>query len=332
MHSSGLSPVRVVSPSRLHFGLLNLRGVAEVGQGVSPRSFGGVGLMIDQPGVALTFEPAADWSAVGTVAERTLTFARKFAEATPELAGLAGKFTVTAAPPEHVGLGTGTQLGLAVAKALAASRGLDLDHLELAKRVGRGERSALGIHGFARGGFLVDGGKGPNTHVAPLVAHAPFPADWRIVLVIPHGIAGLHGSAERRAFADSKKLAASPDSLCRLVLLSLLPALAEKDLPAFAAALYEFNRRVGEMFRPWQGGIYAHPRTQSIVDLIRKRSVGVGQSSWGPSVFAVTDADSARQLAEDLRHRLPKGDTILITAAANRGCDVVCLQNVGQVS
>ena len=49
------------------------------------------------------------------------------------------------------------------------------------------------------------------------------------------------------------------------MLLGLLPALAEADLPAFAAALAEYNARSGELFRPAQGGTYAGPAVAALV-------------------------------------------------------------------
>ena len=106
--------IRVRTPSRLHFGLLSLPT-----EDFAParRCFGGVGLMIDNPGVDIRVEPADKFSATGPLAERALKFARTYCERT----GITGAFRVyvESAAPEHMGLGTGTQLGLAVAWAIA---------------------------------------------------------------------------------------------------------------------------------------------------------------------------------------------------------------------
>src|SRR5262249_20119779 len=142
--------------------------------------------------------------------------------------------------------------------------------------------------------------KGPQSTIAPLLAHLDFPEDWRIVLVLPKGEKGRCGLAEEQAFASVR--GGATDALCRLVLLGMMPALAEVDLPAFGESLYEFNRRVGEAFAPIQGGIYAHPRSQAIVDYVRARKTsGVGQSSWGPALFAVVEGDRAESLSAGLR-------------------------------
>ena len=250
---------RVTAPSRLHFGLLSLPAAGperwpglDSQLGLPVRHFGGVGLMIDRPALAVRVEPANEWSATGPLADRTLGFARLFVRTLPIAEQKSFRLTVEHAPPEHTGLGVGTQLGLAVAKAIAVEAGHPEFRVpELAFRVGRGERSAIGIHGFDRGGLIVEAGKRPGEAVSPLVVHADFPADWAILLFAPPGEATWHGGRERLAFAKLAEVGPSPtetDALCRLVLTGLLPALASRDLETFGAALHEFNARKGRSF------------------------------------------------------------------------------------
>jgi beta-RFAP synthase len=346
--------LRVRTSSRLHFGLLSLAGGApgpdRQGEPVLPsRRFGGVGLMVEHPGVQVSAAAAAAWSAEGPLGTRALAFAHRFAQGVgAEHAGRAGESPALRAPdglppgpagragppqrlvvegcaPEHAGLGTGTQLGLAVARALAAAWGLPRDAPALARHVGRGLRSALGVHGFEQGGFLVEAGQRAPGELAPLVARAPFPDAWRVVLALPGEAPGLHGAQEREAFA---RLAGPPDgpaqtdALCRLVLLGLLPALAERDLEAFAAALFDFNARAGAAFAPVQGGTYAGPRVAELVAFIRGQGIrGAGQSSWGPAVFAVVgDEERAAHLAGRIRGRFGLGPAeAFVTRACNHG-------------
>ena len=172
---------RVRTASRLHFGLLSLAGQTQAwpdarGRALLPaRSFGGVGLMVDRPGVEVSAAPAEEWSAEGPLAGRALEFARRFARSWRDETGEEvppRRLVVGRSAPEHAGLGTGTQLGLAVGRLLASACGLAMSAPELARRVGRGGRSALGVHGFERGGLLVEAGKG-NARVT-----LPFDA-WR---------------------------------------------------------------------------------------------------------------------------------------------------------
>jgi len=148
---------------------------------------------------------------------------------------------------------------------------------------------------------------GPEA-VAPLVARMEFPESWRLVLVIPRDKQGLHGPARVRPFngctAPARRRPVT-DALCRLILLGMLPALAERDLEAFGEAVFDFNVRVGEMFAPVQSGIYASARLAEMVAFVRQQGIrGVGQSSWGPTVFAVvTDEERAADLAGRIRQR-----------------------------
>jgi beta-RFAP synthase len=323
--------IRVTTASRLHFGLfaLPVRGVshwpnAEGQPQIPVRSFGGVGLMIDQPGVQVTVRPAASWSATGPAAERALAFGQRFVSLLPEFHG-GFEITIERCSPEHAGLGTGTQLALAVARAIALATGHgDWDAVELARRVGRGLRSSLGIHGFQHGGFLVEGGKNTEEVLAPLLIHHPFPDDWRILLIARRGLPPTHGLEEREAFArlEQRKLdLCGTDALCRLTLLGMLPALVEHDLPTFAEALHDFNRRVGEMFAPWQGGVYSHSWTAELIGWLRQLGIrGVGQSSWGPAVFAIDHGDVLQRLREQV---VAKGHAesseVLLCSAVNQG-------------
>jgi len=225
-------------------------------------------------------------------------------------------------------LGAGTQLTMAVAMAVRSQLGDHPEPLVLAAEVGRGLRSGVGVHGFVAGGFLVDGGKGPNTNVAPLVCRHDIADDWRILLVTPQNQRGLAGVAERSAFAELVRDSASTfeiETLCRLVLLGLIPALVERDLGAFGEACFEFNRRAGLLFKESQGGEYRSPEAADLVARLRNFGVrGVGQSSWGPTIFAIDDADRLQSAERHLRERFGAGSLDMrVTAARNRGWERV---------
>ena len=224
---------RITTPSRLHFGLFRLPSEQDGNLAVPARHYGGVGLMIDKPGVEVSIAPAKTWSAHGPLADRALAYAQAFMSYNAEKESLAFAVTIERCAPEHVGLGTGTQLGLAIAKALAVALGhTEWDAALLARRVGRGQRSAIGVHGFQLGGFIVDGGKSAATTLAPLIARHEFPGAWGILLIVPKQLEGVHGIQEHEALAQLAKSTApagQTDALCRLVLLGMLPALVEQD-------------------------------------------------------------------------------------------------------
>src|SRR5581483_6355807 len=185
----GASMTRVTAPSRLHFGLFHVPAAGlthwpgpDGGPGLPVRAFGGVGLMLDRPGVVVTARPADAWQVEGALASRAQAAALRFAAGLPEPDRRPFQVLVEQCPAEHVGLGVGTSLGLAVARALAVETGRrELTAADLARRVGRGERSAVGVHGFERGELIVEAGKLPGEELSPLLARAELPADWRVV-------------------------------------------------------------------------------------------------------------------------------------------------------
>lgn len=328
--------IRVRAYSRLHFGFLSCANVTRESDphGAAPpslpvRQFGGVGMMIREPGLSLSIRPAADWSAEGPAAARALDFARRLAASLEPKSVQPQQILIERCAAEHAGLGTGTQLGLAVARGLAAAWGLlDLHDVELAQRVGRGRRSALGIHGFELGGFLVEGGKRSPETVAPLIARVDFPEPWRLVLVVPPWGSGLHGPAEAQAFQRLNPRnvpAVQSGALCRLVLLGLLPALHERDFEAFGEALYDFNRLAGEVFALVQGSVYAGPRLEELATFIRQQDIrGVAQSSWGPAMAAAApDEERAAHLVRLIRERFALGEgEVFSTGACNHGAQL----------
>jgi beta-RFAP synthase len=169
----------------------------------------------------------------------------------------------------------------------------------------------------------VEGGKTSTTDLAPLIIRQPFPEAWRILLVRPGGEPRWFGERERQAF-EQLALSSSPamtDRLCRLVLLGLLPALVEEDFAAFSEALYEFNVRVGELFAPVQGGVYSDARTAGLVAWLRREGVvGVGQSSWGPTVFgALQHGERGPRLMDRLRQQFGPEVHGELVRGTNRG-------------
>jgi beta-ribofuranosylaminobenzene 5'-phosphate synthase len=312
--------VRIRTPSRLHFGLLGWGPQAG-------RQFGGVGLMIDSPGIDLVVEPASSWIIEGPRAPRVEQLIAHL-RATSDEMGMAlrpAHIRVESVPPEHIGLGVGTQLCLAVASAVLSVAGkTDVPVEDLARWTGRGRRSGIGLHGFEHGGLIVDGGRRNEADIPPLLAHLPFPDAWSVLIVRPPGESGLHGPDENRAFANLPPITSDvTDSLCRLVLLEILPAVIERDLAAFGAALGELQARVGACFAPAQGGIYSTTRALQIVATLRDLGfVGVGQSSWGPTLYAFSSCteQDITMLAERVRRQLGLDETsVFWTRAANQG-------------
>jgi beta-RFAP synthase len=314
---SDRASVFVEAPARLHFGVLDLRG--RLG-----RCFGGLGAAIPSPSLLIEGSPSSRVSAEGPDAERAIEFATRFLAAHGLTSGL--HLVLHRTIPGHAGLGSGTQLGLAVARAIAELYRLPTDPVELARATGRGKRSAIGTWAFALGGFIVEGGRRPGSdRIAPLLARFPIPDTWRCVVAVPSGGRGLSGEAEARAF---EQLPSPPDQeverVSHLVLMQLLPALVEADLASFGAALSDIQRITGAWFAAQQGGVFAPGPTERLVrDMAAWGAAGVGQSSWGPAAYGLVENDvEARHLAERVRQALGSRGQVFAGGFAPQGARV----------
>jgi beta-ribofuranosylaminobenzene 5'-phosphate synthase len=310
-----VSAVRVEAPARLHLGMLAVGGDGA-------RRFGGLGASVSRPAVVLEAQPADDLSVEGAETERALTFARRCRDALG-LPGGAHVRVVEAIPP-HVGLGSGTKLALAVARALAALHGRTIDAPTLAWAAARGARSGVGLWTFALGGLVVEGGaRGGAERPPPLLMRHAMPDEWRIVLVVPKAEPGLSGVAEAQAFVRLVPSAERSAAIAQLVLTSLLPALVERDLEEFGAALTRVQRLVGDAFAAVQGGRF-HPRAGALVEaLLRGGAAGAGQSSWGPAVYGVVGSEAAgRELARRMEDVVGGDGSVDLVAFDNRGARV----------
>lgn len=305
--------VVIKTGSRLHFGLFALS--AEHG-----RDFGGIGMMIDAPRVSLRVQPATATEIVApdAVVGRIDTFASRFRETYPDTRP--ARIEVTEFIPSHHGLGSGTQLALAIGTALAKLSGREISPADVAKATGRGRRSAIGIHGFQSGGFLVDAGHTPDMPVGEIKQRIEVPAEWRIVLVTPTDSEGLSGQNELDAFS---KLRPMPDTLTEELrertLQHIAPALERSDFDVFAESLDAFGQRIGEFFAPVQGGVFRSNQALELGARLRADGVkAVVQSSWGPTVCVLTQTAADAESIVDLAGGLPTK----IVAPANSGCQM----------
>lgn len=290
--------VRVEVPARLHLGFLDMEG----GLG---RRFGSLGLTLDGLGTALTLIRSE--AARGTP-EPTDGRARGYLDRLCGVLDLENRFSLCLGRtiPSHSGLGSGTQLALAVGAALSAMTGRTLPPRRVASLLDRGARSGIGVGAFEQGGVILDGGKGALDEPPPVISRMALPEAWRMVLVFDDANRGLSGTAETVAFRDLPPFPADKAAyLCRLALMVGLPALAEGDAMRFGAAVTELQSVVGDHFAPAQGGRFSSPDVAEVLRWLPSvGATGVGQSSWGPTGFAIFgDAGSAERAAEDARAR-----------------------------
>ena len=315
---TGPYSVTVAVPARLHFGFLDLDG----GLG---RRFGSIGVAVSGLQTRLTVARAPRLDVSGPDSDRAMRYVTQLQETLALNGGC--RVSIDEAVPSHAGLGSGTQLALALSAGIRRLHRLPLDVRGDAIRLGRGARSGIGIGLFDAGGVVVDGGRGPTTDVAPIISRIPFPEDWRIILLLDRKRTGVHGDEERSAFSRLPPFPASDAAaICRLVLMQALPSLAEADLLGFAGAIKEMQGLLGAYFAPLQGGHpFASPDVAAALDLLESEgALGIGQSSWGPTGFAfVRSRDEAERLLTVARkHPRCRGLDIRACQGLNRGAEI----------
>ncbi|HEY6135509.1 MAG TPA: beta-ribofuranosylaminobenzene 5'-phosphate synthase family protein [Rubrivivax sp.] len=322
------------APGRLHLGFLDPAGTLG-------RPFGSLGLVIEGFETVVELRAAAvdSVTAVGPAAQAEVGRARAHLERLREHTGRHGavQMRLLRVLPAHAGFGSGTQLALAIGRAFVQWHGLAVDNATLAGWLGRGQRSGIGIAGFDQGGLLLDGGPGANGTAAPLLARLSLPEAWRVVVVQDTTRQGLSGIPEQQALVELPPLPqAVAAEICHHVLMRVLAGAASADFAAFAAGLTRVQQLLGDHFAPAQGGsAYTSAAVGQLVQWLaeahRGRAVAgeeaphgaaVGQSSWGPTGFAILPTAAAAEAAVRAVHAaglVRAGLSLLVVRARNHG-------------
>ena len=311
--------VFVKTPSRLHLGLIDLNG--DLG-----RMFGGLGVGIDHPNVIVEAESSKNLFIEGQEKELVNLLAKRFFTAyqiRPDV-----HINVKQVIPAHVGLGSGTQLSLAVAVALAKLFDVNASIHELTVAMGRAKRTGVGTAIFEKGGFVVDGGRAINCpdKFPPLIYRQPFPSEWRFIVAIPNLVEGLSNSEENHAFDKLQKMGTEEvGKICRLILLKLIPALSEYDIKSFGESLISIQEIIGGYFAQVQGGRFTRADVAETIEFMKTAGAyGVGQSSWGPALYGVVKQEEAKQALKEVRAYINKGigGEVFIAKANNKGATI----------
>ena len=316
--------VYVKTPARLHFGLIDMNG--DMG-----RFFGGLGVAIDRPSVVLEAQTSAGFSVTGEKTELVTSLAKRFLETYRINAEV--NIHVEQTIPEHAGLGSGTQLALAVAAALAKLFDVKASIQELSLVMGRMRRTGVGTAVFDMGGFVVDGGKRMKGGIIvpesfpPLIFRHPFPEEWKFVVAVPDVKRGLAKTEEKNAFGQMPPMPAEVvGRLCRLTMMKLLPALVDSDIESFGDALTKIQVVIGRYFAGVQGGTFSSSAATETIDHMKTcGAYGVGQSSWGPAVYGLAQGEGeAKKLRAEVEAFLQDrcGGQVFVANPNNRGATI----------
>ncbi len=324
--------VRVAAPGRLHLGFLD--PAATLG-----RRFGSLGLVVDgfETVVELRSAERERDSAADAAGAAELPRARAHLEGVRRALREQGAalpplhLHLAAVLPAHAGLGSGTQLALAVGRAACELARRPMPALELARLTGRGLRSGVGIAGFESGGLLLDGGPRADGRAAPLLSRIELPAPWCVLLALDPRQRGLSGAEEKAALAELPPLPReSAAEICHEVLMRVLPGAAGGEFTPFAAGLTRVQRVLGQHFAPAQRGLaYSSAAVGRLIDWVAAQTpAATGQSSWGPTGFAVLPSGEAAEAVLAAARTAGVVDpalTVRIVAPRLRGAAVAAL-------
>ncbi len=308
----------MIAPARLHMGFIDLSG--SLG-----RNFGSIGVALKEISTQLSVVYANELTIVGASSAR----AKKCTQVLCKELNVSDQLQINiqTAIPEHVGLGSGTQMALAIGTALNVYYDLGLSTRQIAHLTDRGMRSGIGIGVFEKGGLVVDGGRGEQTIIPPVISHMNIPEQWRFILVFDQRGQGLHGDQEISAFKELPQFPHQKAArLCYLLLMQGLPAIAEQNIKLFGDVISQLQQSVGEHFAAVQGGLFTSLEVAEVMQLLEQQgAVAIGQTSWGPTGFcAVDDKQKADSLVKEMQGKFSHFDhlSFVITSASNSGGDV----------
>jgi beta-RFAP synthase len=312
--------VQVSAPSRLHLGDFDPFGVGRFGYAPI--------VAIDKP---RTIVQTSKLNVLQINSDDVEV--KRFAEKTLEGFNLDGvKVSVISTPPRHSGFGSTTQLSLSIGKAITSLYDLNVKCQEIIKIAGK--TTVGGLYIFQHGGFVLAGGlkvkpsddrffEKEEPMIPPLILRLKFPKDWRFVVIVPKTSYSLHGDSEDRAFKELRETRPPLKLIHKAYFIlasKLIPSILDEDSRGFGDALTQIQFLAGSIYKPIQGSAF-NPLSQWIVPIIKRSgALGLGQSSWGPTVYGFTDdEDRAKSLAKKIRNQVKNHADVFITKSDNTG-------------
>ena len=304
--------IEITTPSRIHVTLIDLNGALG-------RIDGSVGITLDFPVIKIRAKKSNKLTVRGNsgFSERT----KKILEAITIAYHTGGiEVDIIEDYPDHVGLGSGTQASLAAGMALSKLYGLNLKTVDIARLTKRGGTSGIGTTAYARGGFIVDGGHKGKCEFKPssasgeylpppvLVRH-DFP-NWDIIIAIPD----LTGASNEREVNIFKEKCPIPlhevQKLSHIILMEMLPAVIEQNIESFGASINKIQH-IG--FKRHEVGL--QPFCGQLMEfIIENGAYGAGMSSFGPTVYAITDDKSLKNAVQTYLNETTDGKVYCVRA------------------
>lgn len=233
----------------------------------------------------------------------------------------------------HIGLGSGTQISMAIVEAFNCEFNLEMNIHEKAKLAGSGGTSSVGVYCFKRGGYVLDAGRlfptekssiGPSEKYSfdklpPIIASYYLP-NWNMFLLIPQTDQYIEGNVEQQLFQKYTPIPSSEaDEICKWILKGIMPAIVEKNYDSFC---YSIEQIMNLGFRLREISHYGRYISDRISFLKRIGAKGVGMSSFGPTVFGFFDSEKKKQEILNTVKSVFPNDDLYYTTPRNEGAKI----------
>ncbi len=233
------------------------------------------------------------------------------------------KISIEDSIPDHVGFGSTTQLTLGTAYGILKKSGKEISKIEMARDLERGRFSAIGTHGFDKGGFILEGGKSREDEISPLLKRGDLPEDWRFLIICPKETKGYDEKEEKPIMEELTVEKKYPEKICHNILMGLMPSLETDDIRSFGRHLTKIQNLVGESFSDFQDGKF-HPAINDVVKTLIENTHGGGQSSWGPTSYGLVKEDEINEVKEKVLSEIKEEDyRVRIGEPDNEGVKVI---------
>ncbi|MEO3993388.1 MAG: hypothetical protein QN229_03645 [Desulfurococcaceae archaeon TW002] len=225
----------------------------------------------------------------------------------------------------HVGLGSRTKLVMGLLKSLKILGYLEEETLvdHLARELGVGHVSGIGIYTFLHGGFVVDTGVYQDNGIVkyPELLLRLRPPRWKVLIVVPDNVKGFREEEEKDALSNVEPHKNQAELYTLLTY--LITSVKLNDFQLFSKALSRIQLFAGQYFSRYQGGIYSSEASALIVETLSRNGVtALGQSSWGPTIYGFIEnwrrVEGIIKALNELRTSLKLN--FWVTKVSGRGC------------
>jgi beta-ribofuranosylaminobenzene 5'-phosphate synthase len=328
--------LQITTPCRIHATLIDMNG--SIG-----RIDGGIGFTLSNPSWKIDFETTESPPIMidvpkevgGNYIDVLVSDVLKNFGSSSDKARISIK--VRGIIPRHVGLGSKTQLALALGDGI--SRLLKLDNTPLSKEilasiVKRGGTSGIGVTSYFHGGAIIDGGhefgvgkekesflpsSASSASPAPVLSRDDLPVGWRAVIGIPMLEKGAHDAEEVGIFKHYCPVPiAEVQQLSHVILMKLLPAIKQQRFNEICACINIFQNTG---FKKVEVDLRGKAYRRMLQDWRDAGAPCSGMSSFGPAIYSLAENDAqAFALRKSLDSILrPHGGTSFISKLQNTG-------------